>query len=63
VSIEGGGSVEAAADQLGITYDTARNVLKSILHKTETHRQGELIALLGRFTYRPEIDREFSITR
>jgi DNA-binding CsgD family transcriptional regulator len=46
-----GDSVEVAADALGITYETARNELKSILRKTDTHRQAELVALLSRLTY------------
>jgi DNA-binding CsgD family transcriptional regulator len=43
------GSLETVADGLGIKYETARNVLKSVLCKTDTHRQGQLIALLARF--------------
>ncbi len=41
-------SVEAAADQLGVARETARNQLKSVFQKTETHRQGQLISLLTR---------------
>jgi DNA-binding CsgD family transcriptional regulator len=40
------------AAKLGI--ETARNVLKSILHKTETRLQGELIALIMRLSRRPK---------
>jgi DNA-binding CsgD family transcriptional regulator len=43
-----GESLETVADGLGIKYETARSFLKSTLSKTDTHRQGELIALLAR---------------
>jgi DNA-binding CsgD family transcriptional regulator len=43
-----GTSLEAAADELGVTVGTARNPLKAIFIKTETHRQGELVALLSK---------------
>lgn len=43
-----GDSIELIAERLGIAYETARNVLKRIFQKTETHRQTQLIALLGR---------------
>ncbi|MBZ9775008.1 helix-turn-helix transcriptional regulator [Mesorhizobium sp. CO1-1-8] len=39
--------IDVAADQLGISYETARTQLKAIFTKTETHRQAELVALLG----------------
>ncbi len=45
-------SLETAADQLGVRYQTARNFLKSIFQKTETHRQGQLISLLARMAQR-----------
>nr|WP_245276301.1 helix-turn-helix transcriptional regulator [Mesorhizobium sp. LNHC220B00] len=45
-----GTQIEVAADQLGITYETARNQLKTVFVKTETHRQAELVALLGGLT-------------
>jgi len=41
-------SPERAAEQLGIARETIRNQLKAIFAKTDTHRQGELIALLLR---------------
>ena len=41
-------SVEEAADALHIALGTARNQLKEIFGKTETHRQAELVALLWR---------------
>jgi DNA-binding CsgD family transcriptional regulator len=42
-------SLEEAAEQLHITSVTARNQLRAVFAKTETHRQGELVALLSRF--------------
>jgi len=44
--IAGGTSPEAAAAQLGVSVETARNQLKSVFAKTGTHRQAELVALL-----------------
>jgi len=38
----------AIADHLGIGRGTVRNHLKAVLHKTETTRQAELVALLSR---------------
>ncbi|ESY94644.1 helix-turn-helix transcriptional regulator [Mesorhizobium sp. LNHC209A00] len=49
VKISLGLQVEVAADGLGISYETARNQLKAVFAKTETHRQAELVALLGTF--------------
>ncbi|MEY9164591.1 DNA-binding CsgD family transcriptional regulator [Sinorhizobium fredii] len=43
-----GESVADAAEQLGITVETARTRLKSILQKTGTSRQGQLMLLLSR---------------
>lgn len=43
-----GRSPEQAAQQLGLARETARTQLKAVFAKTETHRQGELIALLSR---------------
>ena len=40
-----GASVAESAAQLGITIETARTRLKSVFHKTQTHRQSELIKL------------------
>lgn len=42
-----GEALEDAADTLGITRETARSRLKSIFHKTGTHRQAALVALLA----------------
>ena len=41
-------SLEAAAEGLGISIDTARNQLKGVYQKTGARRQGEIIALLSR---------------
>jgi DNA-binding NarL/FixJ family response regulator len=38
-------SVPAAAHELKISRETARNQLKSVFAKTDTHRQSELVAL------------------
>jgi DNA-binding CsgD family transcriptional regulator len=43
-----GESPERAAEQLGIARETARNQLKAVFAKTDTHRQSELVALLAR---------------
>jgi DNA-binding CsgD family transcriptional regulator len=48
-----GESIEAIAEDLGIAYETARNQLKSIFAKTDTHRQAELVGLLTRVLMRP----------
>lgn len=45
-----GHGLETVADKLGVSYETARNQLKSIFAKTETHRQSELVALLTRLS-------------
>ncbi|MBO1907602.1 helix-turn-helix transcriptional regulator [Microvirga sp. 3-52] len=46
--IASGYSVDEVAERLGITRETARNQLKTVLSKTDTHRQGELVGLLSR---------------
>lgn len=56
IQLANGNSIETAAERLSITYETARNVLKSIFHKTEIRRQTQLVALLARFTQRPKDD-------
>lgn len=42
-----GSSLEDAGDALAITRETARSRIKSIFQKTDTHRQGQLVALLA----------------
>jgi DNA-binding CsgD family transcriptional regulator len=46
--LAGGKSLEEAAQEMAIAQETARSHLKSVFRKTATHRQGELIALVGR---------------
>jgi DNA-binding CsgD family transcriptional regulator len=46
--ISTGASPEEAAENMGISFETARNHLKAVFAKTGTHRQGELVALLSR---------------
>jgi DNA-binding CsgD family transcriptional regulator/PAS domain-containing protein len=41
-------SLEAAAESLGVAVGTARNQLTSIYLKTDTHSQGQFIALVAR---------------
>jgi len=48
IEIGAGGSVAAAADKFGVTYETARAQLRAVFGKTDTHRQGQLAALIGR---------------
>ena len=42
-----GESVKTSADQMSVTYETARTHLQHIFDKTDTHRQSELIQLLS----------------
>jgi DNA-binding CsgD family transcriptional regulator len=37
---------------LGVARETARNQLKSVFQKTDTHRQSHLVSLLARFPRR-----------
>ena len=41
-----GESLRSSAAALGIAYETARTVLKSVFHKTSTCRQAELIIVI-----------------
>jgi DNA-binding CsgD family transcriptional regulator len=47
-----GDSLDVTADKLGITYQTARNELRSIFGKTDTRRQAHLVAILSLFARR-----------
>jgi DNA-binding CsgD family transcriptional regulator len=38
-----GTSLKSSAKVLGIKYETGRTYLKSVFHKTRTHRQAELV--------------------
>jgi DNA-binding CsgD family transcriptional regulator/PAS domain-containing protein len=51
--VASGDSIETVAERLGIAYETARNQLKSVFAKTDTHRQSELAILLAQFLNRP----------
>jgi DNA-binding CsgD family transcriptional regulator len=42
-----GTALDEVARALGVARETARNQLKAVFAKTETHRQGELVALLS----------------
>jgi DNA-binding CsgD family transcriptional regulator len=48
-----GKTVDAAAEELGISRDTARHELKSVFAKLGVHRQAELVALIGRLLEGP----------
>jgi DNA-binding CsgD family transcriptional regulator len=50
--IAAGRSLEEIAAELGVTLETARHHLKVVFGKTETHRQGELVALLNKLERR-----------
>jgi DNA-binding CsgD family transcriptional regulator len=41
-------TLEQTAEQLGMTYETARSHLRRVFEKTETTRQSELIIQLAR---------------
>jgi DNA-binding CsgD family transcriptional regulator len=45
-----GMSLKEAAASIGITYETARSLVKTIFRKTETQRQSQLVLLLARVT-------------
>lgn len=45
-----GASLESVAGTLGIARETARNRVKSVFQKTDTHRQADLVALLASLT-------------
>ncbi|MBY3432667.1 helix-turn-helix transcriptional regulator [Rhizobium laguerreae] len=46
-------SLEDVAKECRISYETARNHLKTIFSKTDTHRQAELVAVLSQFCGAP----------
>lgn len=46
IRLAGGDSLQAAAEELGITYGTARTRLIQLFQKTNTQSQGQLIQLL-----------------
>ncbi len=50
VKLSSGASFETVGEELSITYQTARNHLKAIFAKTDTHRQAQLVALVNKFS-------------
>jgi DNA-binding CsgD family transcriptional regulator/PAS domain-containing protein len=48
-------SLEAAAESLGVSYSTARNQLRAVCQKTDTHSQAQLITLIARLA-KPRTD-------
>lgn len=46
-----GTSIGEIAQKFGISRDTARNHLKVVFSKTDTHRQAELVSLLNQFKH------------
>ena len=59
--VAAGRSLRRAADELGISYETARVHLRAVFDKTSTHRQSELVATIMRLSQsaslRPPIKR------
>lgn len=52
VKLSEGKSVERAAEELSITYETARTHLRRVFSKTSTSRQAELLLLMARLPSR-----------
>jgi DNA-binding CsgD family transcriptional regulator len=52
VRIAAGLSLEEISAELDVTLETARNHLKVVLAKTDTHRQAELVALINKLEWR-----------
>jgi DNA-binding CsgD family transcriptional regulator len=46
-----GKSLPELADKLGVAHETVRAQMKSVLHKTGTTRQGELVSLLSKLDH------------
>jgi DNA-binding CsgD family transcriptional regulator len=44
-------SLRAAARKRSVTYETARTSIKTIFRKTETRRQGQLVAAIAKLMY------------
>ena len=51
-ALSAGMTIEQAADQLQMTYETARSHLRRIFGKTDTSRQSELVMMLARLPKR-----------
>jgi DNA-binding CsgD family transcriptional regulator/PAS domain-containing protein len=56
--ISSGKGLETVADELAISYETARNHVKAVFAKTGTHRQSELAALLTRIALGPKVEHQ-----
>lgn len=50
VAISNGQSLEAIAQQRGVSLGTVRNQLKAIFHKTQTDKQSHLVSLLNKLS-------------
>jgi DNA-binding CsgD family transcriptional regulator len=50
-SLASGLSPKRIAQKTGRSYETIRSQMKQLFQKTDTHRQGELVALLMRVTW------------
>ena len=50
LKLAAGNPVQSAARSSGISYESARSLLKAAFRKTGTHRQAELVALLYQMT-------------
>ena len=48
VDLVTGTSLKSSAKALGVSYETVRRQLKSVFHKTGTHRQSELVLTILR---------------
>jgi DNA-binding CsgD family transcriptional regulator len=48
LKLSNGAKLREISEELGISYETTRNHLKSIFAKTDTHRQAEMVALCNR---------------
>ena len=51
VHLSDGGTVADYAEAHAITLGSARQLVKSVLHKTGTHRQAELVALISSYRF------------
>jgi len=51
MALLGGTSLEDYAQLTGVTINTVRTQLKNLFHKTGTHRQSELVAMLSRMPH------------
>jgi DNA-binding CsgD family transcriptional regulator/PAS domain-containing protein len=54
-AVAAGEMLGTVADELEISYATARNQLKAVFQKTGAHRQAELVTLLARLSSAPQL--------